>query len=421
MQTDNLLNIVKSTLMTLQKQNISVTPNHYAKEFARQAEASRGKIGELKELDKLTQEVFTAYNIKHKTIDTYYELTKELIRLAKVKKLKNLDYFVNSLEELISPSIDHKIDTKIKHFVDKIKETPEHILEKRTIDKLKVISQERIELDRQVIKDKTSDIVKLTQLMSKYFDKALIQSGNSLQEINKIKAELDELALSSTSRRELLLLQNKLIDTIYELGHNLQSSQEELKENQSKFITMQTQIEKLQHDLHAVKKQNSIDFLTGVLNRRAYDIEIEKLENQYKIFNNKYAIVFIDIDNFKVINDNHGHDCGDTILRTFANLLNALTREGDTVVRYGGEEFVTIILYESEDEVRKYAARIKKIIEENNFVHKELKFKITFSAGITLREKYDCYHTAVSNADDLMYKAKKTGRAKIIFDDNFEL
>lgn len=421
MQTDNLINIVKSTLMTLKKQNISVTPNHYAKEFARQAEASRSKIGELKELDKLTQEVFTAYNIKNKSIDTYYELTKELIRLAKVKKLSNLDYFVNSLEELISPSIDHKIDTKIKNVVDKIKESPEHILEKRTIDKLKVISKERIELDRQVIKDKTSDIVKLTQLMSKYFDKALIQSGNSLQEINKIKTELDDLELSSTSRRELLLLQNKLINTIYELGHNLQSSQEELKENQSKFIKMQTQIEKLQHDLHAVKKQNSIDFLTGVLNRRAYDIEIEKLENQYKIFNNKYAIVFIDIDNFKVINDNHGHDCGDTILRTFANLLNALTREGDTVVRYGGEEFVTIILYESEDEVKKYAARIKKIIEENNFVHKELKFKVTFSAGITLREKYDCYHTAVSNADDLMYKAKKTGRAKIIFDDGFEL
>lgn len=421
MQTDNLISIVKSTLLSLKKQNISVTPNHYAKEFARQAVAVRGKISELKELDKLTNEVFAAYNIKNKTIDTYYELTKEFIKSAKVKKLNSINYFVNSLEELISPSIDHKIDSKIKQLVNKIKETPEHILERRTIDKLKVISQERIELDRQVIKDKTSDIVKLTHLMAKYFDKALIQSGNSLQEINKIKTELDDLELSSTSRRELLLLQNKLITTIYELGHNLKSSQDELIENQSKFMKMQDQIEKLQHDLHAVKKENSIDFLTGVLNRRAYDIEVEKLENQYKIFHNKYAIIFIDIDNFKVINDNHGHDCGDTILKTFANLLNALTREGDTIVRYGGEEFVTIILYETEDEVKKYATRIKKIIEENNFVYKDLKFKITFSAGITLRDKYDCYHTAVSKADDLMYQAKKTGREKIIFDDGFEL
>ncbi len=421
MQTDNLLDIVKATLRTLQKQNISATPNHYAKEFSRQASKSRDKIGELKELDTLANEVFTAHHIKNKKVDTYYELTKELIKLSKVKKLSNLDYFISSLEELISPSIDHKIDEKIKKIVSQIKNSPDDILEKRTIDKLKVISKERIELDRQVIKDKTADIVKLTQLMAKYFDRSLIQSGNSLQEINKIKKELDELELSSTSRRELLLLQNKLIDTIYELGHNLKSSQEELIENQSKFATMQDHIEKLQQDLHNVKKQNNIDFLTGVLNRRAYDVEIEKLENQYQIFNNKYAIIFIDIDNFKIINDNHGHECGDTILKTFANLLNALTREGDIIVRYGGEEFVSIIIYDDIEEVKKYAYRIKKIIEENNFVYKDLKFKITFSAGVAYREKYDCYHTSVNNADDLMYKAKKAGREKIIFDDGFEI
>ena len=421
MQTENLLDIVKATLRTLQKQNISATPNHYAKEFSRQASKWRDKIGELKELDTLSSEVFTAHHIKNKKIDTYYELTKELIKLSKVKKLSNLDYFVSSLEELISPSIDHKIDEKIKKIVNQIKDSPDDILEKRTIDKLKMISKERIEQDRQVIKDKTSDIVKLTQLMAKYFDRSLIQSGNSLQEINKIKKELDELELSSTSRRELLLLQNKLIDTIYELGHNLKSSQEELIENQSKFATMQNHIEKLQQDLHNVKKQNNIDFLTGVLNRRAYDVEIEKLENQYQIFNNKYAIIFIDIDNFKIINDNHGHECGDTILKTFANLLNALTREGDIIVRYGGEEFVSIIIYDDIEEVKKYAYRIKKIIEENNFIYKDLKFKITFSAGVAYREKYDCYHTAVNNADDLMYKVKKAGREKIMFDDGFEI
>lgn len=421
MQTDNLLNIVKSTLMTLQKQNISATPNNYAKEFIRQAEKVRHTIPEFVELDKTTEDIIKIQNIKYKKIDTYYDLTKELLKLLKVKKLTNLDYFISSLEELISPSIDHKIDDKIKKFVDKIKETPDEILEKRTIDKLKVISKERIELDRQVLKDKTADIIKLTQLMAKYFDKSLIQSGNSLQEINKIKGELDELELSSTSRRELLLLQNKLIDTVYELGHNLKSSQDELIENQSKFSKMQEHIEKLQADLSNVKKQNNIDFLTGVLNRRAYDIEIEKLENQYQIFNNKYAIIFIDIDNFKVINDTHGHECGDTILKTFANLLNVLTREGDIIVRYGGEEFVSIIIYDDLEEVRKYAYRIKKIIEENNFIYKNSKFKITFSAGIALREKYDCYHTAVNNADDLMYKAKKAGREKIIFDDGFEI
>ncbi|MDD2640323.1 MAG: diguanylate cyclase, partial [Arcobacteraceae bacterium] len=93
----------------------------------------------------------------------------------------------------------------------------------------------------------------------------------------------------------------------------------------------------------------------------------------------------------------------------------------DIIVRYGGEEFVSIIIYDDIEEVKKYAYRIKKIIEENNFVYKDLKFKITFSAGVAYREKYDCYHTSVNNADDLMYKAKKAGREKIIFDDGFEI
>ncbi|MFA7084368.1 MAG: GGDEF domain-containing protein [Arcobacteraceae bacterium] len=421
MQKQTLLTIVKATLTTLQKQNAIITPNNYAKEFTRQASTFRSKIPELKELDETIENVINAHNIKNKNIDTYYELTKELLSLNQTNKIINLDYFVSSLEEIISPSIDYKIESKIKTLVNKIKEKPTEMLELRTIEKLKTISKERIELDRQVIKDKTSDISKLTQLMAKYFDRSLIQSGNSLQEINKIKNELDDLELSSTSRRELLMLQNKLIDTVYELGHNLKSSQDELIENQSKFVKMQDHIEKLQKDLQIVKNQNNFDFLTGVLNRRAYDIEVEKLENQYAIFKNKYAVVFIDIDNFKVINDNHGHDCGDTILKTFAALLSALTREGDLIVRYGGEEFVSIIIYEDEEEVKKYAQRIKKIIEENNFVYKELKFKITFSAGVAYRERYDCYNTAVNKADDLMYKAKKSGREKIIFDDNFEI
>jgi diguanylate cyclase (GGDEF)-like protein len=418
--TDSLINLVKSTLRTLRKQNINATPNNYAREFARQASKNRNKITELLELDSIAKDLFKQYpQLKNRQFDSYYELTKEYLKLQNLCENHDIkfDYLIDSLEDIISPSIDHRIDKDIKNLVATLKTHPEDVVKKSNVDRLKNISKQRIEHDKKVINDKTSDIIKLTKLMGKYFDKSLIQSGNSLEEVNKIKSELDELELSSTSRRELLMLQNKLIDTVYELGHNLKTSQEELKQNQSKFTKMQEHIEKLQENLNNARKDGNIDFLTGIFNRRAYDIELEKIENQFNIFNSKYAIVFIDIDHFKNVNDNYGHECGDAILKTFARLLNALTREGDIVVRYGGEEFVSLIKYDQEEEIKKYTKRIKSIIEENNFIYEDKKFKITFSAGVAFRSKYENYELAVKKADNLMYEAKNNGRAKIYFDD----
>ncbi|WP_419770171.1 MAG: GGDEF domain-containing protein [Candidatus Marinarcus sp.] len=419
METHNLLDIIKSTLRALRQKNMYATPNAYAKEFSNQAKEFKSQISEFKELEEILKKLYTKYpTLQHKKIDTFYELSKELLKAEKKSPNYDLEYFLENLAEMIAPSINHQIDSEIKKTIKTIKTNPIHISSKEIVDKLKDISHQRIKLDRKVIKDKTEDIVKLTKLMGKYFDKALIESGNSLSEINKIKSELDELHLSSTSKRELFLLQNSLVDTIYELGHNLRNSQEQLVENKTQFSQMQEYIIKLQTDLSEIKKENNIDFLTGVLNRRAYDTEIEKIESQYELFSNNYAIVFIDIDHFKSINDTHGHSCGDVILKTFASMLNVLTRDGDLVVRYGGEEFVSLIKYDHVDDVKKYAKRIKKVIEENNFIFNDLKFKIKFSAGVAYREKYTTYDEAVKVADNLMYEAKKTGREKIIFDDN---
>lgn len=414
MDKEKLVGIIKSTLTTLKKKNIHATPINYAKEFSRQAGECKKELKEYKELEYLIEElIHQQNNNKHPKIDTYYELVREY---KKLYKTNNLEILINNLEEIIAPSINHEIDSSIEKFVKSVKTKPSQFLSEEKIEELKALAQERIELDREVIKEKTSDIIKLTNLMGKYFDRSLIQSGNSLDEVNNIKQELDELELSATSKRELIRLQNKLVDTVYALGNNLKSSQEELIENKSRFGEMQSRIIKLQEELNSVRKEKFMDFLTGVHNRRAFDVEIEKLETQFKIFGNKYAILFIDIDYFKKINDQYGHECGDTILRTFANLLNALTREGDMIVRYGGEEFIALIKYEEQVEVEKYARRIKKTIEENNFVYKDLKFKIKFSAGVAYRENNVNNIDTVNAADSLMYKAKRTGREQIIFE-----
>ena len=165
------------------------------------------------------------------------------------------------------------------------------------------------------------------------------------------------------------------------------------------------------------KEEILYDFLTSVLNRRAYEVEAKKTEKQFFIFETNFAIVFFDIDHFKKINDKYGHACGDEILKSFAKILKELTRKEDIVARYGGEEFVALINFRDKIEVIRYIKRVKNAFLNSTFIYKEHKINITFSAGVTFRNNYNSIVDAQAKADELLYEAKDNGRDKVIFDD----
>ncbi len=149
--------------------------------------------------------------------------------------------------------------------------------------------------------------------------------------------------------------------------------------------------------------------------------KLKKIERKHSLFESKYALIFIDIDHFKIINDTYGHECGDIVLKSFAAILSALTRQEDVLARYGGEEFITLLNYKDEDEINTYIKRLKKIISTNYFVYKNNKILVKFSAGVAIRDKYTSYSNAKKNADNLLYKAKQEGRDKIVFDNGTEI
>ncbi len=176
---------------------------------------------------------------------------------------------------------------------------------------------------------------------------------------------------------------------------------------------MHEQIQKLQENLSKAEEEKSIDYLTEILTRRAYVLEIERVENEYSVFDSKYALVFFDIDHFKVINDSYGHDCGDAVLATFAKILKKLTRTEDIIARYGGEEFIAIVHYKNIIEVTNYLSRAKNIITNNKFLYKDLKLNVQFSAGVTFRKNYNSYDETIKEADKLLYNAKKMVEIKL--------
>ena len=397
---EKIKELTKNTLFKLKEANLLTTPENYFVEFRNQAQLLDVEVSEFELFNKL-KKALTLNEIESAEINTFNDLATILAKRVNEEELKEL---ITIFEEILRPFSDLDLVKEIEEFILKTLETPKNIIASETINSIKEIANKRVDSDRKILKDKTNDIIKLTSLMSRYFDKTLNESENSSEDILKIKDELITLNMSEASQRELKVVQSKLVDTIHKIENSIKTNCKIINDQKIQFNSLNEQIRKLQEELSIAKEEKETDFLTNVFNRRAYHHEIEKIEKNYTIFNNNYAIVFYDIDNFKKINDEYGHTCGDAVLKNFAGILKKLTRTEDIIARYGGEEFIALINYEKEEEVVGYAKRVKKAISSTNFIYREELINIKFSAGVTFRNKYESYSDAKRKADEILHE-----------------
>ncbi|MCK5110989.1 MAG: diguanylate cyclase [Arcobacteraceae bacterium] len=411
-------NIIKNTFFQLKKKGLIATPDNYFQEFAIQAKTASKDIYECKVFDDILTNLTPPeqQQAQKDNITTFSDLATLL-----TKRFDNLKGFAFILNEILTPSINQDIKEDVEKLTTMISENPKKLLDRTTISKIKEITKKRITNDRKVIKDKSQDMIKITSLMGKYFDKTLLESENSTSEISNIKEELETLNISPASFREVGLLQSKLVNTIYEIEHSMKKTTKILLQNKSHFDQMQETIDQLEKELENVKEEKDYDSLTKILNRKSFDIELDKIERKYNMFGKNYAIVFYDIDRFRNINDMYGHDCGDAILRTFAGVLNSLTRQNDILARYGGEEFVVLLNYDDGKELTKYLKRVKDIVANRDFNYKGQTIKVEFSAGLSRRNQHKSNEATLKKADELLYKAKLEGRNRIILDNDVQI
>ena len=409
---NDIVPIIKNTLEVLKSNKTPVTPKAYEKEFFAQAHINGG-ADELTTINTiLTSLSADEKNIVRKEkITTYYELVELLLKRI---SSNDISRFLKHLKLIMSPSLDNSLLDEIESIVNKISKNPKKLTQNASINELNILSKKRIRLDKNILSTKTQDIKKILALIGVYLNKSLIQSRDTNEEIYRIKNELVSLDLSLESSRELVSIHSKLVQTVSNLENSLAKNQIDLIKGQENHSVLEEKIKKLEDELSTLNKERFTDFLTGVLNRRAFENEIIKIENEYNIFDSQYAIVFYDLDHFKSINDKYGHDCGDTILKNFASLLNKLTRVDDVVTRNGGEEFVVLVHYKKEEEIIKYVKRVKNIISNNSFVYKDDLIKVKFSAGVTFRKDYESSEETIMAADKFLYKAKESGRDKIV-------
>lgn len=157
-----------------------------------------------------------------------------------------------------------------------------------------------------------------------------------------------------------------------------------------------------------------VDPLTKLNNRRYFmeraEIEIDRVRR----YGGTLFLVMIDLDRFKGINDSYGHQSGDYVLQTFGNISNEMIRSTDLAGRIGGEEFAFILTSSNSGETTVFAERLRKAMENEEFLFQNKKETITLSGGISsLNSKSDSLKDLMKRTDRLLYQAKELGRNRI--------
>jgi two-component system cell cycle response regulator len=160
------------------------------------------------------------------------------------------------------------------------------------------------------------------------------------------------------------------------------------------------------------------DELTGLYNRRYFDRHLSLMLDKAREQERDMAVMLIDMDFFKSVNDTHGHDTGDAVLREFSERLRRNIRGVDLACRFGGEEFVVLMPDTDYHQAQSVAERVRLAVAERNFDFKDARLlTVTCSVGVALNEhQSDTPETILKRADIALYRAKREGRNRVVFD-----
>ncbi len=160
------------------------------------------------------------------------------------------------------------------------------------------------------------------------------------------------------------------------------------------------------------------DDLTGLYNRRYFDRHLTMMLGKAQSQDRDMAVMMLDIDHFKSVNDAHGHDVGDTVLREFALRVKRNVRGVDLACRFGGEEFVVLMPDTDYRQAESVAERVRAAVAERNFdIGGGKDISVTVSLGVTLNERLtDTPESVLKRADVALYRAKREGRNRVVFD-----
>ena len=179
---------------------------------------------------------------------------------------------------------------------------------------------------------------------------------------------------------------------------------------------LQNALSKLSEAHNVLKDLTTIDPVTGLRNRQFFDEVMEQEWRRAERQKYPVALLMLDIDHFKKVNDTYGHLAGDICLEGVAGCMSELfKRPSDVVARFGGEEFIVILPYMEHEEAREFAEKVRAVIEETSFNADDHVIDVTVSIGVAtmVPDELNSPRQLIAQADAAMYKAKASGRNRV--------
>ncbi len=165
-----------------------------------------------------------------------------------------------------------------------------------------------------------------------------------------------------------------------------------------------------------LEKLSTTDGLTGVGNRRYADITLQKKLAELKRYGSTFGALFADIDNLKLVNDTHGHEAGDEVLKMVAQTMLANIRPFDFIFRWGGDEFLLILVNVDQRRLLASAERMRVAVQNAGLRLGSDIIRVTMSAGGTIAEPDDMDKSILARTDRFMYRCKEEGRNRCLVD-----
>jgi diguanylate cyclase len=279
-------------------------------------------------------------------------------------------------------------------------------LQSRFNDRTQVI-KEYARRQKGYWRDREKEFKDIIDILSKAMAAVDLENREYNRSISEHSQRLEEVTrLDDIKRLKRTLLQ--------EVEHLREAVREKESRDLAKIEKLSLQVSVLNRELESAKSESERDSLTGICNRRAFDRHLADLIARNAVQDRPFALMMIDIDNFKRINDAYGHLAGDRVLVTLANKFRQSVRGQDLLARYGGEEFVILLQGASLRNAIKKSRQICELIASTRYLLEGMPsweaLTFTVSIGVSAWCRGDTSAALLDRADKALYAAKDAGK-----------
>ena len=252
----------------------------------------------------------------------------------------------------------------------------------------------------------------LKQLIASFIDRLGDLSESTGGYHSRLEGYAQKIRQTDDIKQLNLVLEDLMQDT-RSIQLDAARTRDELLRARHEVQAAELRVQELERNLEQISGLVQEDQLTGVLNRRGLEDAYEREAARAERSSTPLCVGLLDIDNFKQLNDTHGHQTGDEALQHLVRVTRRTMRPSDVLARYGGEEFLLLLPETGLEEAVEVMVRLQRNLTKAFFLHNNERVLITFSAGVALRSAAEAQTSIIERADKALYQAKRSGKNRV--------